>query len=124
MTVRISHIVSKKSSVYIEQAASVISKVTKQQSWGTVSALMVHRSTVMGSNRRPAHPTLIWARKGLKVRDNAGNVPEPEQGSTRDDSPYMGMSWKTHLLVLALGPMQGEPILGRTDGMKWLETLM
>ena len=70
------------------QAASTVSKVTKQHLLETVKALMVYKPIPMQHSRRPAHTCLIWAKKGLKERESCAKGPVRED--LEGDSPYFG----------------------------------
>ncbi len=70
------------------QAASTVSKVTKQHLLQTTKALMVYKPAPMDPSNRPGHTCLIWAKQGLKEREGFGKAQEPEM--TEEDSPYFG----------------------------------
>ena len=71
------------------QAASTVSKVTKQHLLETVKALMVYKPIPMERNRRPAYTCLIWAKKGLKERASLANQRE-EPETLEENSPHFG----------------------------------
>ena len=70
------------------QAASTVSRSTKQHLLQTVTALRVYQPVAMDPARRPAHTCLIWAKQGLKEREGFGN--QEESDMTVEDSPYFG----------------------------------
>ena len=86
------------------QAASTVSELTKRHLLQTVKALMAYAPTPMDPDRRPAHACLVWAKKGLKERQQQGPAKKPreqtpgnpveqeeeEEEENEENSPYFG----------------------------------
>ena len=72
------------------QAASTVSQITKQHLLETVKALMVYTPRPMDPDHRPAYTCLIWAKKGLKERQQQGPGREEPDENLEENSPYFG----------------------------------
>ena len=70
------------------QAASTVSRSTKQHLLQTVTALRVYQPVPLHPARRPKYTCLIWAKQGLKEREGFANLEEDDM--TMDNSEFFG----------------------------------
>lgn len=102
------------------QAASTVSRSTKQHLLQTVTALRVYQPVPLDPARRPAYTCLIWAKQGLKEREGINNqesdmTMEDEYFGNIMEDPNTGLKSWFYAKRTNFGPNGWDKLVGDVD---------